>query len=291
MAKYLDENGLLYYNNKLKTEFDKKVDKEHKTNSESEYKVLSDNNLTDELVQKIKDAGSSSFNGSYNNLTDIPTLDGEQIKGTLTKEGLGIASASDLLQAQGDIANAEADILELQQAGYQTADDVESAITKKGYQTASDVESAITKKGYQTAEDVEATLATKKYQTAEEVDAAITAKGYQTETQVETKIESYDYVSNTELNAKSYATETYVDSKVSSVYKYKGSVSTYGDLSQYEDTAEEGDVYNVESDGQNYAWTGSAWDSLGATVDLSAYWAKADLTAIQNADIDSIMQS
>ena len=243
-SKFLDENGLLYYNQELKAEFDKKVDKEHKTNSESEYKVLSDNNLTDELVKKINDAGSSSFNGSYNALTDIPTLDGTEIKGTLTKETLGIASASDLLQAEGDIANAEADILELQEAGYQTADDVESAITKKGYQTASDVESAITAK---------------------------------------------DYVSNTELNAKSYATETYVDSKVSSVYKYKGSVTEYSELTEKEDTAQEGDVWNVEENGQNYAWTGSAWDSLGATVDLTQYWAKADLTAMQNADIDKIM--
>lgn len=39
-------------------------------------------------------------------------------------------------------------------AGYQTASDVETAITNKGYQTSAQVESAITGKGYQTANQV-----------------------------------------------------------------------------------------------------------------------------------------
>ena len=43
-------------------------------------------------------------------------------------------------------------------AGYQTASQVESAITGKGYQTAAQVESAITGKGYQTAPQVAAAI-------------------------------------------------------------------------------------------------------------------------------------
>ena len=39
MAKYLDENGLLYYNQKLNTKFEGKVDKDGN-------KVLSDVNFT-----------------------------------------------------------------------------------------------------------------------------------------------------------------------------------------------------------------------------------------------------
>ena len=64
----------------------------------------------------------------YEELKNIPTLDGIELKGKLTKESLKIADAIELLNAQGDIANAEADILELQQAGYQTADDVSKSI-------------------------------------------------------------------------------------------------------------------------------------------------------------------
>ena len=51
---------------------------------------------------------------------------------------------------------------------------------------------------------------------------------------------------------------------ISGVYKYKGSVANVDALPTTGNT--EGDVYNVEADGGNYAWTGTAWDALGGTV-------------------------
>lgn len=42
--------------------------------------------------------------------------------------------------------------------------------------------------------------------------------------------------------------------------RYKGSVPSVADLPQ---GAEVGDMYNIEKDGNNYAWTGTEWDSLG----------------------------
>jgi hypothetical protein len=72
-------------------------------------------------------------------------------------------------------------------------------------------------------------------------------------------------------------TETYtkaeVDSKVSSVYKYKGSVATFADLPSTGRVI--GDVYNVEEDGSNYAWNGTTWDKLGGEIDLSDYYTKS----------------
>lgn len=143
--KYFDENGLLYYDNIIKNKLDKKVDK-------VEGMGLSHNDLTDELKQKILDAGTGSFTGNYDDLLGIPTLDNTPIKGTLTKSELNIAKASDLLQTDGDLANAMADIEEIQQAGYQTASDVESILSSKNYAT----ESFVTNKGYQTKEQVDA---------------------------------------------------------------------------------------------------------------------------------------
>lgn len=67
-------------------------------------------------------------------------------------------------------------------------------------------------------------------------------------------------------------------SDIANAYVYKGSVATYSALPSSGLTA--GDVYNVESDGQNYAWTGSAWDALGGSFSI---------TAITNAEIDAIM--
>ena len=64
-------------------------------------------------------------------------------------------------------------------------------------------------------------------------------------------------------------TKAQVDAKVSSVYRFAGSVATYDDLPTSGQTV--GDTYNVEDTGANYAWTGSAWDKLSETVDLSGY--------------------
>ena len=80
-----------------------------------------------------------------------------------------------------------------------------------------------------------------------------------------------------------YYTKTEVDSKVASVYKYKGSVATYQDLPSTGLTI--GDVYNVESDGSNYAWTGTEWDALSGFVDLSGYQEKIDSSHKLNADL------
>lgn len=75
--------------------------------------------------------------------------------------------------------------------------------------------------------------------------------------------------------------KTYIDNELSTVYDYKGSVATVGDLPAEGEKV--GDVYNVVAAqgtpgtagfipaGTNYAWNGSEWDALGGTVDLSAY--------------------
>lgn len=65
---------------------------------------------------------------------------------------------------------------------------------------------------------------------------------------------------------------------ISNVYKYKGSVATYSALPDTGLTA--GDVYNVEADGMNYGWTGTAWDALGASFTINS---------ITNAEIDAIL--
>lgn len=59
-------------------------------------------------------------------------------------------------------------------------------------------------------------------------------------------------------------------SKIASAYVYQGSKPTIGDLPEPPDV-ENGWVYNVETDGMNYAWNGTAWDALGPTIDLTPY--------------------
>ena len=80
-------------------------------------------------------------------------------------------------------------------------------------------------------------------------------------------------------------TKTEVDAKVSSVYHYKGTVSAYAGLPS--SGQEVGDVWNIETAdsthgikaGDNVAWTGTEWDVLSGTVDLTPYATKDELSA------------
>lgn len=78
-----------------------------------------------------------------------------------------------------------------------------------------------------------------------------------------------------------------ISSAVSTVLKYKGAVPDLAALEAIT-TKEVGDVYDVQSSGINYAWSGTAWDPLGFYIDMSDYWAKTELVAIMTAQIDAL---
>lgn len=81
--KPLDENGLLFLWQQILAQFVKK----------EEGKGLSTNDLTDELLQKIQNAGDSSFDGNYNSLTNQPQINGITLTGNKTLADLGITQA------------------------------------------------------------------------------------------------------------------------------------------------------------------------------------------------------
>ena len=79
-------------------------------------------------------------------------------------------------------------------------------------------------------------------------------------------------------NAISYA----ISQAVASVYVLKGTKATYSELPSTDNSV--GDVWNVTAAngntpaGTNYVWTGTEWDALGGTIDLSNYVTSSDLT-------------
>lgn len=81
------------------------------------------------------------------------------------------------------------------------------------------------------------------------------------------------YATQTEVTQLSKALEE-VEAKVSSVYRFRGSVATYNDLPTEGNV--QGDVWNVEDTGANYAWDGTKWDKLSETIDLTPYLTKED---------------
>lgn len=138
-TKFINLNNLATFLAKLRTLF---VAKELKTGSPNTYKVLSDNNLTDELVTKIKNAGDSTFSGAYTDLTGKPSIGGKEIaSGNQTAASLGLATPADVTTAANN-ARAGA-INDVKNLGYQTAAQVDTIVTGKGYQTAANVDSKV----------------------------------------------------------------------------------------------------------------------------------------------------
>ena len=102
------------------------------------------------------------------------------------------------------------------------------------------------------------------------------------------------------VDLSSYATQSWtseqIENKLSSLYSFKGSVQTYGDLLLVQ-SPNVGDTYNVItgnnpevdesawpsfSSGTNFAWDGDEWDSLGGSLDLSGYYKKTETDALLN---------
>lgn len=90
----------------------------------------------------------------------------------------------------------------------------------------------------------------------------------------------YTTAEKNKLSAFGDASTYALKSDITSMYRYKGSVATIAALPSSGNTT--GDVYNVEASGMNYAWDGTAWDSLGEIFQI---------TPITNAEIDTIVAS
>ena len=72
--------------------------------------------------------------------------------------------------------------------------------------------------------------------------------------------------------------ELALKSELASLYRFRGSVTNFASLPAEGSAA--GDVWNVESTGMNYAWTGEDWDALGESFEIES---------ITNAEIDAIV--
>lgn len=79
--------------------------------------------------------------------------------------------------------------------------------------------------------------------------------------------------------------KTEVDAKLTSAFHYKGNVANEAALPSSDNQT--GDVYNCLDTGDNYAWSGTAWDKLSGTVDLTAYAKTAEVTAAVAAETDA----
>lgn len=246
-TKFINLNNLATFLAKLKTLF---VAKELKTGSPNTYKVLSDNNLTDELVTKINNAGDSTFSGAYTDLTGKPAIGGKEIaSGNQTAASLGLATPADVTTAANNArAGAVNDIKNL------------------GYQTTSQVETAITAKGYQTAANVDAKVNAAKTELQNSLGSAFRAKG------------STMFAS---LPAPASATK----GDVWNITDQFTTTDQFVDGSGKTLPAGTNVVAVAVTAGDT---TVMKWDALTGMIDLSGYMRKTDITPASDAEIDAL---
>lgn len=230
MAKYLDENGLLYYNQKLNAKFDNKVDKDGN-------KVLSDVNFTSAYESKLN---------SLKNYT-LPIASAETLGGIKVGAGLTISEQGTLSATGGGTADSVA---------WENVQDKPTTIAGYGITDAKINNKTIT---------LGANTVTVPTNNNELTNGA----GYQTASDVESAI----------------------NEAIGDITGFEFQI-----VEELPGTGEKGVIYLISNSGtgQNiydeYIWTGTAFEKIGTTdVDLSNYWSKTDLVAIQNNEIDTIV--
>lgn len=228
MAKYLDENGLLYYNQKINGKLDKKVDKET-------GKGLSSNDYTNAEQGKL---ANIEENAQVNVIESI-TINGT----TATITG---KSASVNIEA-GKIDEIK-------------VNNVAQSIVNKA---------------------VNITVPTK-------VSDITNDTGFIT-------IDSVPTNNNQLTNGAGYQTASEVSSAISDAISGITSFE-YEVVTTLPTTGKKGTIYLVSNSGtgtniyDEYIWVTNRYEKIGTTaVDLSGYWAKTELTAIPNSDIDTIV--
>lgn len=142
-----------------------------------------------------------------------------------------------------------------------------------GYQNAAQVESAITGKGYQTNAQVKSTVEGYGYQTSAQVQSAITAKGYQTSAQVQSAIQTaLGGITGIDIQPVSTLPTTGTKGVIYLVAHSHGSTDAYDE----------------------YVWVekNSSYEKIGNTdVDLSGYVKSTELTALTEADLNTMWGS
>ena len=292
--KFLDQNGVLYVWTKLKALLGGKVDKEFKTGSQSQYKVLSDNNLTDELVTKINNAGDSSFSGNYGDLKGKPSINGHELaSGENTLETLGIQAAGDYA-TKAELGNKvdKEEGKRLSTEDYTTAEKTKLS----GVQTGAQVNVIESVKVNGVAQGVD----------GKAVDIAVPTKvsqlsndsKFQTEAEVTGKVNSAvaDKVSQTQMTSAisaattDMATRTYVTQQLANINKKAVVTST-------DEMTDENTIYLIANVGEEdnsydeYIVYDGTPEKIGTTkVDLTNYVQDSDLIAITNGEIDEIFK-
>ena len=298
--KILTLSGLTRFAEKVSATF---VKKEFKTDSTTEYRQLSDNNLTDELVEKINAAGVAT------EVTEnITSAKNEAVTESNSYTDTEVAGAVTESKSYTDTEVAEA----VSSSNSYTDAEVSEALTEaKTYADTAEADAVASAKTYtdETAATAktEAVTTSNSYTDAEVSEALTEAKAY-ADTAESDAIEAANSYTDEQVEAAKTALQSDINAKISTAYKVKGS-STFANLPAASE-AEEGNVYNVtdtftttdefvEGEGKKYlAGTNVVcieasegvfkYDALPGFIDTDSFVLNADIVEVTNSEIDAL---
>lgn len=278
MAKYLDNNGLLYFWQQIKTKFV----------AQEAGKGLSTNDYTTEEKEKLSGIASGA---EVNVNADWEAQSGDaQIlnKPTIPDKTSQLINDSGFITSSDIPEGAAASTTVPKMAGV-AAVGTEMAFARGDHVHPSDTTKVDKEDGKTlTTNDLTNELKAQydvAYSYSQEPHAPANAQENVIETikvngQAQSVSDkSVDIAVPTTVASLTDAGNYALKSDLTNVYKYKGSVENYESLPS--DSQTTGDVYNVEDTGMNYAWDGTKWDNLGAIFQIDS---------IQNSEIDSILK-
>ena len=294
MAKYLDNDGLLYLWQKIKNVFatkdslNDKVDKETgKGLSTNDYTTAEKNKLNDvasgaqvNVIETVKvnntalTPSSKAVNITVPTKTSDITNDSGFITSADVPEG---AAASTTTPKMNGTAAVGTEMTFARGDHVHPSDTSRVPTTRKvaGHALSTDVtlvKSDVGLGNVDNTADVDKPISTAQQTALDNKVDKVIGKGLSTN--------DYTTAEKNKLAAFGAASTYALKTDITNMYKYKGSVATVSALPSSDNTT--GDVYNVESSGMNYAWDGTAWDALGEIFTI---------TSISNGDIDTIVAS
>ena len=204
---------------------------------------------------------SSGGTTDYTALSNKPQINGIELSGNKTLAELGIQAAGDYL-VQSDLSN------------YVQSSSLSTVATSGSYNDLSNKPTIPTNTSDLTNDSGFITSIPAEYVTetelSSELDNYVTSEtltsGLSTKADKSTTLSGYGITD-------AY-TKTEIDNQLAGAFHYKGSVANEAALPQ--DNNKQGDVYNVEDTGANYAWNGTSWDKLSETIDLTPYLTKSE---------------
>lgn len=302
--KLVSLEGLTRFAEKVNELF---VKKELKTGSETEYRQLSDNNLTDELVEKINSAGVAT------EVTEnITTAKNEAVTESNSYTDTEVAEAVTESKSYTDTEVAEAKTEAVTTSNSYTDAEVSEALTEaKSYADTAEADAVASAKTYtdETAETAktEAVTASNSYTDTEVSEALTEAKAY-ADTAESDAVATANTYTNEQVAAAKTELQTEINAKISTAYKVKGS-SAFASLPTPSE-AEEGYVWNitdqftttdvfVEGAGKKYpAGTNIVcieesegvfkFDILPGFIDTDSFVLNADIVQVTEAEIDAL---